>query len=520
MEIKNKKANFDYFVANWKGTGSILDDESYQTLIANVQTAKDNLKGLADEHLQFSLDWIDHEKSMGRLTLAEETAAYQRIRKNLEEQFSELSLIDAEDAINWYKEQSAKLRQAEIDSRKAEADQYADILKERLEDEKAYYENLKSIREKLFDASQTIRESQYELNIELQKSLTMYEYLDEETRKLIFNEEDYIALTKELSSIQTEINDLTSTYESKIASATTEEAELLTAEYEAQVELKLKEFEIAKANLEITKKQMALQNTLNERNTRMFINGQWTWVANQEEVAKAREELAKAEFDAETATLEYEHEQAMNQLDGSINDIQREVNKIDKALEDLEKVINGTDGLTVTFKDLDKVVEDTIKYIKNSKNVDKVVKIGDGYLTDSEWKAVQKEASSVSNSKNQINPVTGKPYVTDKLGYAIVNGIRVKLNAEGDIVNRPTISMIGEDGPEAIIPLSQKYRDRGLSLWEEATKALGIAPSFTMPTIRASFPQQKDNMNVSQTINVTVQNEDSSNDFYAITNLL
>ena len=92
--------------------------------------------------------------------------------------------------------------------------------------------------------------------------------------------------------------------------------------------------------------------------------------------------------------------------------------------------------------------------------------------------------------------------------------------ARGDIINRPTLSWTGEDGPEAIIPLSQKYRARGLSLWEEATKALGIAPSFTMPTIKASFPQEKENMNVSQTINVTVQNEDSSNDFYAITNLL
>ena len=95
-----------------------------------------------------------------------------------------------------------------------------------------------------------------------------------------------------------------------------------------------------------------------------------------------------------------------------------------------------------------------------------------------------------------------------------------EFNARGNIINRPTLSWVGEDGPEAIIPLSQKYRARGLSLWEEATKALGITPSFTMPTIRASFPQEKENMNVSQTINVTVQNEDSSNDFYAITNLL
>ena len=125
-------------------------------------------------------------------------------------------------------------------------------------------------------------------------------------------------------------------------------------------------------------------------------------------------------------------------------------------------------------------------------------------------------ANSITDFKSQIIDT-----ITDNDNSSFVdNDIVPDQNAYGNIINRPTLSWVGEDGPEAIIPLSQKYRSRGLSLWEEATKALGITPSFTMPTIRASFPQQKENMNVSQTINVTVQNEDSSNDFYAITNLL
>ena len=47
-------------------------------------------------------------------------------------------------------------------------------------------------------------------------------------------------------------------------------------------------------------------------------------------------------------------------------------------------------------------------------------------------------------------------------------------NAEGNIVTRPLLSWVGEDGPEAIIPLGSKRRDRGMDLWLQAGRALGV----------------------------------------------
>lgn len=47
-------------------------------------------------------------------------------------------------------------------------------------------------------------------------------------------------------------------------------------------------------------------------------------------------------------------------------------------------------------------------------------------------------------------------------------------NAEGSIVTRPLLSWVGEDGPEAIIPLGSKRRDRGMDLWLQAGRALGV----------------------------------------------
>jgi hypothetical protein len=49
-------------------------------------------------------------------------------------------------------------------------------------------------------------------------------------------------------------------------------------------------------------------------------------------------------------------------------------------------------------------------------------------------------------------------------------------HADGGILSRPHIGLVAEDGAEAIIPLSAKRRERGLSLWEKAGEILGVRP--------------------------------------------
>jgi SLT domain-containing protein len=46
--------------------------------------------------------------------------------------------------------------------------------------------------------------------------------------------------------------------------------------------------------------------------------------------------------------------------------------------------------------------------------------------------------------------------------------------ANGDIITRPHIGLVGEAGPEAIIPLSAGRRQRGVKLWERAGAMLGV----------------------------------------------
>ena len=58
-------------------------------------------------------------------------------------------------------------------------------------------------------------------------------------------------------------------------------------------------------------------------------------------------------------------------------------------------------------------------------------------------------------------------------GAAVRSGL-IEQHALGGLVSGPRLSWIGEDGPEAIIPLSGKYRSRGLKLYEQAGQYLGI----------------------------------------------
>lgn len=47
-------------------------------------------------------------------------------------------------------------------------------------------------------------------------------------------------------------------------------------------------------------------------------------------------------------------------------------------------------------------------------------------------------------------------------------------HAEGGIVNKAHVGMVGEAGPESIIPLSNARRSRGIALWQETGQRLGM----------------------------------------------
>lgn len=80
---------------------------------------------------------------------------------------------------------------------------------------------------------------------------------------------------------------------------------------------------------------------------------------------------------------------------------------------------------------------------------------------------------------------------------------RIPGRAVGGIYSRPHLAMVAEAGPEAIIPLSARMRDRALGLWEETGRRLGITPIATPAAAMVGGPGAINTGPISVTSNVT-----------------
>jgi len=82
-----------------------------------------------------------------------------------------------------------------------------------------------------------------------------------------------------------------------------------------------------------------------------------------------------------------------------------------------------------------------------------------------------------NNIREKINGIWGNVQNTFSSGFRVasIKGTTAK-HAEGGIMNSPHVGLVAEDGAEAIIPLSSKRRNRGLNLWEQAGRLLGVKP--------------------------------------------
>ena len=88
-------------------------------------------------------------------------------------------------------------------------------------------------------------------------------------------------------------------------------------------------------------------------------------------------------------------------------------------------------------------------------------------------------ASNATRSlQNELNKVTLtiKARVQAQIGSAIgsLGSLAVSQHADGGLITKPHLGVIGEAGPEAIIPLSPSRRSRALELWQQAGQWLGV----------------------------------------------
>lgn len=391
----------------------IENDEERLSLTKEILQTEEDVVNLDYGHSQ---DWIDERNTYNDWALFNDSEidAWERVIKRLKEDYKDCAGA------------AEKLKEAEenlFEARKEQFDKANDFAS-------SYIDSKKTVLQSYYDATNDIAEAQHEINKELETSKTMYEWLDEDTRKLLFNQEDYNELSEELLDIQYKADKLQRQYTRDLENSTLETVESITSQYEMQYEMLMKSYEIAKADLEIAKKKQHLNNVLNERNVRMFINGQWQWVANTEDVANAKSELADAEYAKRV------EEAGLTQ--------QESINNLTKRQDELGVVIKQFENGVVDLDSAIRLARDAIGSIPSA--------LSSMYRNVSLGGVLYSGTDSSAGSGNSVDSAPKRnPIAANKSGVNISTIYLKQKHAKGTGYTQSGSMLVGEEEPEIYI---------------------------------------------------------------------
>lgn len=296
--------------------------------IENIDRMIDLFRKLLNYYTEGSDQWIARQTQLiDKYKAGVEIAMneYKRLRakglKETDEDVKKLvdTILEYQDDIY---EESEKLweavRQNQIDSLKHLKDQNDAAI----ELEKTHHDLLIAIRDE-----------RRELEDELKAARDAYsEVMTPEELDAMFSVEDYAELMDKLAGIEGDAMALYRDYKEQIAAVSEDETymiEHITDEFKRQYELKMKEYEIAKAELGVARAQQELENVKNEQTVMMLIDGRWQWVADPEKVLEAEENLADAQQELADAQDEFNFQSLVSTMEAQSSEIQQQIDALE-----------------------------------------------------------------------------------------------------------------------------------------------------------------------------------------------
>lgn len=167
------------------------------------------------------------------------------------------------------------------------------ILDVRLNKEKA----ITSALQEQYSFQQSLRDAALDYQSELIANKNLSQWLDDDTRALLFNENDYSDMMNTINGLNNEMARAYKKYKSDINTLGKDDyyqEQQITNAYNRRIEQLKEQLEVAKQNLEVTKKNAEFQNTLKERDTRILVGDRWVNVADPEKLYNTQLEATKA----------------------------------------------------------------------------------------------------------------------------------------------------------------------------------------------------------------------------------
>lgn len=210
---------------------------------------------------------------------------------------------------------------------------------------------------------------------ELRSAKQSSQYLDATTRSLVFNEADYKYLLDTIDTLEAKMSSTYDDYRDAIEGLTEDtlwKEEFITAEYEERLELIEQEYNLAKATVDLNKKQQKLNNTLAEKNVRMLIDGEWRYVANPNDVNAAQQEYDDALANKEASEKEVKDKKEENMLSSNLRDkkekqkeLQVRSEKTGELGDEFTTALTGVMGTTKDWNNTHKAISSLLTTAEN-----------------------------------------------------------------------------------------------------------------------------------------------------------
>ena len=210
------------------------------------------------------------------------------------------------------------------------------ILDVRLNKEKA----ITSALQEQYSFQQSLRDAALDYQSELIANKNLSQWLDDDTRELLFNENDYSDMMNTINGLNNEMARAYKKYKSDISTLGEEDyyqEQQITNAYNRRIEQLKEQLEVAKQNLEVTKKNAEFQNTLKERDTRILVGDRWVNVADPEKLYNTQLEATKAQMSLDNIVQDNAENQNVRDMEAQSDITQKMISANDKYIE----VLNG-----------------------------------------------------------------------------------------------------------------------------------------------------------------------------------
>lgn len=210
------------------------------------------------------------------------------------------------------------------------------ILDVRLNKEKA----ITSALQEQYSFQQSLRDTALDYQSELIANKNLSQWLDDDTRALLFNENDYSDMMNTINGLNNEMARAYKKYKSDISTLGEEDyyqEQQITNAYNRRIEQLKEQLEVAKQNLEVTKKNAEFQNTLKERDTRILVGDRWVNVADPEKLYNTQLEATKAQMSLDNIMQDNAENQNVRDMEAQSDITQKMISANDKYIE----VLNG-----------------------------------------------------------------------------------------------------------------------------------------------------------------------------------